>query len=70
MSRRRAPADADTALTFSMVLSLMTQVMLAGGLLLDVTHSMRIVSPPRACCVPSMVTRSGPTAGGGHTTTQ
>ena len=48
-------------LTFIMVLPLMTQVMLAGGLLLEVTQDMWTVSPPLASRVPDTVTRSGPT---------
>ena len=48
-------------LTFIMVLPLMTQVMLAGGLLLEVIQDMCTVSPPLASSVPDTVTRSGPT---------
>ena len=39
----------------------MTQVMLAGGLLLEVTQDKWTVSPPRASRVPPIVTTSGPT---------
>ena len=46
-----------------MVLPLMTQVMLAGGLLLEVTQVKWTVSPPRASRVPPIVTTSGPTGG-------
>ena len=48
-------------LTFIMVLPLMTQVMLAGGLLLEVIQDMCTVSPPLASSAPDTVTRSGPT---------